>query len=429
MCDTLVALGNSTSDGVTIFGKNSDREPNEAQLVEYHPRVRRGGQVECTYVSIPDVDETYSILISRPFWMWGAEMGANENGVAIGNEAVFTNVAKQRKGLLGMDLLRLGLERSRDADEALDVIVGLLEEHGQGGNCSNTQVQLYHNSFIIADPKKAWVLETVGKSWVAEIVKDVRTISNALTVQDRWDRSSEDLDPSREGRVLDFSGRFTSPMYTFLSKARERRRLTQGILEKKKGEIDIEVMKEALRAHATKSFSPSTGSMADVCMHAGGLTRPSQTVSSLVSVLHEKMPVHWFTCSSAPCLSVYKPFFVVDGCERSNTSGGGKFDEGSFWWRRERFHRTMISNYDRAPEVISTIKKVERALRNEADSLRKGVTGGSQQNDALVSLTLRSFEMDLDVVSRYEDLRPKSLPFLYGRYWREQDKLARIEVK
>jgi len=429
MCDTLVALGNSTSEGATIFGKNSDREPNEAQLVEYHPRVRRGGQVKCTYLSIPDVEETYSVLISRPFWMWGAEMGVNENGVAIGNEAVFTNVPKQKKGLLGMDLLRLGLERSRSADEALDVIATLLEEHGQGGNCSNSQVQLYHNSFIIADPKTAWVLETVGKSWVAEIARGVRTISNALTTSDRWDRSSGDLDSSRADRVMDFSGRYASPAYTFLSKANERRRLTQEFLESRKGEIDVEVMKGALRMHGRKAFSPSAGSMGDVCMHAGGLTRPSQTVSSLVSVLHESLPVHWLTCSSAPCLSLYKPFFAVDGCQRANTRGGGRFDGSSFWWRREEFHRTMLSNYDRASDVVSDTMEVERDLQNRTESLRDEVLRGSLGEDVLVSLTLRSFQDDTNVVSGYERLRPRPMPFLYGRYWGRQNELTGIEIR
>lgn len=88
--------------------------PNLANTL---PRFRRGGQVRCTSASIPDVEETYCVLISWPFWMRGAETGVNENSVAMGNEAVFTNVTKQKKGLLDMDLLRLGLERSRDADD------------------------------------------------------------------------------------------------------------------------------------------------------------------------------------------------------------------------------------------------------------------------------------------------------------------------
>ena len=33
MCDTVVALGHVTADGVTLFGKNSDREPNEAHQI------------------------------------------------------------------------------------------------------------------------------------------------------------------------------------------------------------------------------------------------------------------------------------------------------------------------------------------------------------------------------------------------------------
>ena len=37
MCDTFVALAPVTEDGAVIFGKNSDREPNEAQVLEYQP--------------------------------------------------------------------------------------------------------------------------------------------------------------------------------------------------------------------------------------------------------------------------------------------------------------------------------------------------------------------------------------------------------
>ena len=158
MCDTLVALGSVTADGVTILGKNSDREPNEAHHLLRVPAARHapGSRVKCTYIEIPQVGQTHAVLLAKPFWVWGAEMGANEHGVAIGNEAVFTRVPyDKRPGLTGMDLLRLGLERGRTAREALDVITGLLAEYGQGGNCGFKRRFYYHNSFLIADPHSA----------------------------------------------------------------------------------------------------------------------------------------------------------------------------------------------------------------------------------------------------------------------------------
>ena len=107
MCDTYVALGNYTKDGSVIFGKNSDRLGAEAQLITHAPRMKYSNEdlLECTHVSIPQVSETAAILLSQPYWMWGAEMGANEYSVVIGNEAIATKEPLNETGLLGMDLL------------------------------------------------------------------------------------------------------------------------------------------------------------------------------------------------------------------------------------------------------------------------------------------------------------------------------------
>ena len=196
MCDTIVALGNVTADGVTLFGKNSDREPNEAHHVVIVPAADHapGARVKCTYVEIPQVAHTCRVLLAKPFWIWGAEMGANERGVAIGNEAVFTKIPYGKEpGLIGMDFLRLALERAATARAALDVITNLLAQYGQSGNCGFKHASYYHNSFIIADPREAWVLETAGKHWAAERVKDVRTISNGITIGNQFDLASHDL--------------------------------------------------------------------------------------------------------------------------------------------------------------------------------------------------------------------------------------------
>ncbi|HEY7544747.1 MAG TPA: peptidase U34, partial [Blastocatellia bacterium] len=117
MCDTLVAVPPATADGAVWFAKNSDREPGEAQVVEHLPRksFRSDSTLRATHIEVAQSRERYETVISRPFWMWGAEMGANEHGVAIGNEAVFTRLPYAQTGLTGMDLLRLALERANSA--------------------------------------------------------------------------------------------------------------------------------------------------------------------------------------------------------------------------------------------------------------------------------------------------------------------------
>ncbi|KAJ8788566.1 hypothetical protein J1605_005297 [Eschrichtius robustus] len=198
-CDTFVALPPATVNNRIIFGKNSDRPCDEVQEVVYFPAAVHDNlkeHLKCTYIEIDQVPETYAIVLSRPAWLWGAEMGANEHGVCIGNEAVWgREEVCDEEALLGMDLVRLGLERADTAEKALNVIVDLLEKYGQGGNCSEGRMVFsYHNSFLIADRNEAWVLETAGKYWAAEKVQEgVRNISNQLSITTKIDREHPDM--------------------------------------------------------------------------------------------------------------------------------------------------------------------------------------------------------------------------------------------
>ena len=169
MCDILIATPRATKENIMIFAKNSDRDPNEAQIIEFIPRQKHvENKVKLTYVEFPQVEETYVVILSRPWWMYGAEMGVNEFGLTIGNTAVFTKEKREKVGILGMDIIRLALERAKSSKEALEFIISIIENYGQGGNGSYEHRLYYHNSFIIVDPKDAWVLETAGKNWVVK---------------------------------------------------------------------------------------------------------------------------------------------------------------------------------------------------------------------------------------------------------------------
>ena len=75
MCDTLVSL---TDDGV-LFAKNSDRDPNESQVLRWFPAAdhEAGARIEATWIAIDQVERTHAVVLSQPWRQWGAEMGAN----------------------------------------------------------------------------------------------------------------------------------------------------------------------------------------------------------------------------------------------------------------------------------------------------------------------------------------------------------------
>jgi hypothetical protein len=77
MCDCLVALPTATL-GATLFAKNSDRPPDEAQVLERYPAGRRAEPVRATHITVdPGDGETIGVVGSPPWCMWGIEHGVN----------------------------------------------------------------------------------------------------------------------------------------------------------------------------------------------------------------------------------------------------------------------------------------------------------------------------------------------------------------
>jgi secernin len=395
MCDTLVLV----EPGRVLFAKNSDRDPNEAQPLEWHPAASHapGGHLRCTWVDIPQVEHTHATLLSRPFWMWGAEMGANEHGVVIGNEAVFTKQPYATTGLTGMDLLRLALERAASAEAAVDTIIDLLDTHGQGGGCGHEDRSFtYHNSFLVADRGGAFVLETAGPHHAVERVeRGARSISNGLTIPGFADRYADRL----RGRV---------------AACDTRRRTTEAHAARAHGPAE---MMAALRDHGTGGPRPrytlAAGGMAAPCMHAGGVLAASQSTASWVSELTPASARHWATATSAPCTGLFKPVDVEVPLDLGPTPTD-RFDPTTVWWRHERLHRAVARDPGRLlPPIAAERDAVEaRWLAGDPDP-----SAAFGEADELTARWLSELG-----TAQIPDRRP---PFV-RRYWRVRDSRAAL---
>jgi secernin len=443
MCDTMVALGSVTLDGSVLFAKNSDREPNEAHEVVIQPRTSHpdGRILKCTYIEIPQARETFAVLLSKPAWMWGAEMGSNEHGVTIGNEAVFTKIPYEKgPALTGMDLLRLALERADTPRAAIDTITALLAQYGQGGNCGFSNPFYYHNSFLIAGPSEAWVLETAGPHWAARRIEDLYSISNAITIGNEWDLASKDLVEHatqqgwcRNRADFDFARCYSDTINTRFSDARKRQPYTTHLMQAAAPtqSITVQSMMNALRQHGPESKPDGSireGLMGcDICMHAGfGPIRINQTTGSMVSHLASDIHTHWVTATSAPCLSIFKPVWIDAGLPDLGPKPQGTYDPESLWWQHEALVREVLKDY---PARNALFSEERRSL--EADFIDQAETYRRLPADERAALTANCFARSREATARWYE-RVKAAPqtgrhnFLFTKAWKTFNKQAKL---
>lgn len=372
MCDTLVTI---TDDGV-LFAKNSDRDANEAQLLEWHPATAT----------------TFGILISRPWWMRGAEMGANEHGVTIGNEAVFTRRTRKARGdLTGMDLLRHALEQATDRYAAVQVIVTLLEEHGQGGRASFEHPGFrYDNSFLVADGEGAIVLETAGRSHATEEVTGARSISNGLTISAFADKHADLL----RGHV---------------AQCDSRRQRTTATARSARTVLDLMA---GLREHDDAeriTYRLVNGALSAPCAHAGGLLTSTQSTASWVAAVTDRR--HWATATSAPCTSVFKPVPLGPLPLPEPVDATNRYDPRFRWWRHEQVHRAWV----REPAAF-------RGAALERDELeRRWFTDGLDPTEAWTAADAWEIRASRVVV------RSDERPALVRALWRRWDAAAGLD--
>lgn len=372
MCDTFVALGNATNDGSVLFAKNSDRQPNEPLLLTHIPRKKHPpkSNVTCTYITVEQVDETYALFLYKPSWIWGGEMGTNEYGLTIGNEAVFTKEKVNKTGLLGMDLVRLALERCQTAEEAVHCITDLIERYGQGGNCGYEKPFTYHNSFLIADYETAWILETADRMWVAKRVETFAAISNRLTIGGDYDLAHPDVVAyaaergwHKPGGPFHFAKSYSDFLYTKFSGSSERYACAHALMKRHEGKMTLEVMIDILRSHEEEHQLPPLHhfSVKSVCMHAGFFYGDHTTGSYCISLKKGEPLIGFATGSSTPCISTFKPFPLFEAPLSYIWEEG---DERAlhYWLIRERLHRRLMQT---TPEMLAKYDEERKQLQKE----------------------------------------------------------------
>ena len=331
MCDTLYAGPSMAADGKAWFAKNSDRDPREPQAFCLVPQRPEAEAILVGKRVFPGPDRGYAFALSKPSWISGGEMGLNEKGVAIGNEAVFSRWKPDKDGALGMDILRAALSFAPTAKEALDYIAAYVEHFSQGGNGAYKGRLYYDNSFIIADYEEAYILETAGRRWAWRKIDDFATISNAYGIETDYKRldaqtrmeiapvnpraaCSDEAEPGRVGERGSWKAWVEKRFYLRFTKGETRRACTAAALEAARGRMGLGAMLAALRVHG--KYDPRRrGSMASPCMHSGGFPVSNATTAS-AAVEYDRAKgraVLWFSASSYPCVSLYKPLLLVGG--------------------------------------------------------------------------------------------------------------------
>jgi dipeptidase len=232
-CTTIVADGSATLDDRVLIAKNKDLGANDCQILDMKKREKHppNSKVRCEYIEIPQAPITYGWIGMKLPSQWGVGMGVNEFGVVITINAVQSKERFEGEGGLSTpDVCRLGLERSRNSREAVELLGNLIEEYGQRVEGEPT---ITGQIYIIADPEESWILESAVYHWCAIKVNGVEARANQFQITTNWDLGSKDLvdyaikqDWCKSKEEFNFARCYSAEGYPF---AFSQRRMERGL--------------------------------------------------------------------------------------------------------------------------------------------------------------------------------------------------------
>ncbi|XP_061685745.1 secernin-2 isoform X2 [Syngnathoides biaculeatus] len=292
---------------------------------------------------------------------------------------------------------RLGLERGDSALGAVTVITGLLERHGQGGQCREDPEPLsYHNTFLLVDRNEAWVLETAGRLWVAQKISEgVTNISNQLTIGTEITTEHPELRSVAQAQgwwdgvgEFNFSKVF-SPVKQPVRMELAKKRYKGGaeLLQQQDGSVTAEVIMSILR-------DKSSG----ICMDSGGFC----TTGSMVSILPRdtNLPcIHFFTATPDPSRSIFKPYIFSENYTPVPMVISPHFGPDDPAKKQPRFqdqvdrrhdlykaHQESLNTMKTDPDKVLANYKILRDLESQCLSEISAMLSGEKPGDELGNL-------------------------------------------
>lgn len=423
-CDMVVALGRATVNGQTLFGLNAHRAPREPQTL--HKVLGRafalGEPVRTQFLEIPQVRQTCTVLGSQAHGLWGFQHGVNEHQVALGCAGWRSKLTRPEPGLLATDLVRLTLERSRSAGQAVDVLTNLIERHGQGRFPCRLPEWAGDSIFLVADASEAFRVEAAGAAWAAQEIREVRAASDVGIIRQDWDRIARGLGSyaieqgwwPRDGSKLDFADTLSEEPTGRDSALRRWGRATL-LLEQQDRHIDASFLRHLLSDHYTGTSyerKPSDGGrgVTPLCQHETGPGRASTVASFVVTLANSPHHLQLVWCAfGPPCISVHFPIFLEGRLPEVFSAGGPFFNSDSLWWRTQQLVRSLGADEQRWESVHRALRHLQSRFDSDVDELASEGAALKERGDTQELERLAGSLMQ-NHVERYDEALAELLP-------------------
>ncbi len=410
MCDTFYIRKSNGTGRAAFFAKNSDRDPNEPQYMYFVPAGEASKPK--TYVEMPSYVVKHDVWLSKPSWMWGAEMGINAKEVSIGNEATFNKVSVDKTGVLGMDHLRVALELASTAREAMEIIIENTEQHGQGGNGGFEHPLYYDNSYLITDPEEAYVLDTVGRYYAYKKLDTSHNISNKISIRDDFD----EISPKLHGKVKSFEGSFINPIVSYFAGAYHRENRGRELMRRDGYDL------AGVIALLQDCHTGRVASMRNIGMIAGGIVSSQATASLFYDY---DTHIIWYTEGPCPEIQLFKPLKIDVAVRPGGTAEPEKgdsirqlCDEGDGikrWKYNNLLFRTVLKDYQANKDLLHP---VFTEYQNELFRLGADETNGEALYQKAQAINRDYIDEALKLVGE----GPLKGGMQFKRYWSKENK-------